>query len=402
MKVFDAHEESNDQCLDPSDDAMTRCAITGHHFLSSGFRSSSIHTPFHQLSLRRQVLILLLCMCHLSCHKECSIVGPTDTWHFHGGIIYSFFDGAAGRGSWISVINPSEASPAPHFYLPKAIEPRVSPDGKSLLFSRIAGPAADLFVSNLDGTGEIDISQTDTLSESWADWSPDGQKFVCTARTWPGLKDAIRVMNKDGSGAHNISDSLHVATYSTPRWSPAGGKIAFIGQDTYGGQRWLGVVSEDGTGLVRYGSVGTYAPVWSPNGRKIAYAGVNYLPQVLDLSSGLTTLLGVGPLAESSGYAWLLDGRLLYASQADSGYEISVVAWMPALIRTTVVSKLPRGIAIVTSFDSEQIAFIGRESSSVLSLYTVGMDGSGLRRVATVDSSGTAVVAQDGYIQWTK
>ena len=126
-------------------------------------------------------------------------------------------------------------------------EPRFSPDGSALVFSRfrggntlkysprVAGDTSALFIVNLDGTGLHRITGWGA-NVGQADWSPDGSRIVF----------------------ENACCSLGPANVYTV--SPAGGALTDL---THG----HGITGKGNDTSVQ--DDGFYDPVWSPDGTKV-------------------------------------------------------------------------------------------------------------------------------------
>jgi len=100
-----------------------------------------------------------------------------------------------------------------------------SPDGKSIVHRRLNGDVSQIFVMNVDGSNDHNVSGTSTV-DGWPAWSSDGKRIVFARR----VKDAFQifVMNRDGSEVRQLTDALGGAKdggFTNPRWSPDGTKI---------------------------------------------------------------------------------------------------------------------------------------------------------------------------------
>lgn len=78
---------------------------------------------------------LLICST-ISCHDGGSVVDPAES--FNGGIVFALYYPGAGRvGSDICYIDPDAATPVTRTLIANAAQPRVSPDWRRIMFSRI-------------------------------------------------------------------------------------------------------------------------------------------------------------------------------------------------------------------------------------------------------------------------
>src|SRR6195256_2920406 len=139
-------------------------------------------------------------------------------------------------------------------------------NGKIAFVSNRNGPAGEIYVSNPDGNGQRNITNS-AASETRPAFSPDGTK-IAFVKDFKG----IFVMNPDGSGQTQILDGASAgfsSITSFPNWSPDGQKIVFNGlvkgspdgSDIY-------VINADGTGLTRLTTdpADDSCPAWSPDG----------------------------------------------------------------------------------------------------------------------------------------
>lgn len=94
-------------------------------------------------------------------------------------------------------------------------DPRFSPDGSRFVFERLENISIphggyNIFVINLDGTGETRLTDTG-YSQGLANWSRDGEKLVyAVAAIGDTPAFDIHMMNSDGTDDRNI----------TPDWFP--------------------------------------------------------------------------------------------------------------------------------------------------------------------------------------
>lgn len=112
--------------------------------------------------------------------------------------------------------------------------PNVSPDGQRLSFK--GGPDGALFVSNIDGTGIVQVSPSMSVTYKH-EWSPDGQHLVVSDNSDPAPDEAVNVVTVRPDG----SDWTYVTHY------PAGYRANVGGYSPDG--KWI-VFRLEGPGLV--------------------------------------------------------------------------------------------------------------------------------------------------------
>jgi TolB protein len=165
-------------------------------------------------------------------------------------------------------------------------------------------------------------------------WSPDALQIAFSSRR-SGTLD-LYVMNADGTGTRRLTSGKQ--NDSHPTWSDDGMRLAFERDgDIY-------VMSADGSGARRISDTTAEErePAWSPDGAWIAYVRRTPGTATRDL--------------------WLMrpdgsDRRMLTSQNA----TVTTPAWSP---------------------DSTRIAFASNKDDGVYALFTIGLDGKGLRRVA--------------------
>ena len=101
--------------------------------------------------------------------------------------------------------------------------PEPSPDGREVVFhSWRGGESRDLYVMRLDGSGIQRVTNTPTLQEALAHWSPDGSAVVYTNLS-PAL--GLYISRRDATG-HWDQKQLRKGGFF-PIWSPDGRSVAF-------------------------------------------------------------------------------------------------------------------------------------------------------------------------------
>ena len=259
----------------------------------------------------------------------------------------------SGDGIWTARVDGTDA-----VRLAGGSQPSWSPDGSRIAFSRLTGvwinddePVAHLFVTNADGTGEVQLTNS-IATDVKPSWSPDNQRIVFERQNLDadpedpdsGWRDRyVVVIDADGRNEAELRRGDGTAT--SPSWTPDGKRISF--DDGLG----LYTVLDDGTeekpvwpvilSDLRFGDY-----EWSPDGCRIALVTRETLEdgrrvvaiKVINLEdSAVTTVISyTGP---QSGYTviqnprWSPDGRsiLFETSVNNTGARLgNFVARVPA------------------------------------------------------------------------
>ncbi|MEO7912688.1 MAG: peptidoglycan-binding protein [Roseiflexaceae bacterium] len=107
-----------------------------------------------------------------------------------------------------------------------------------IVFTHWTGKSFDLVRVNSDGSGAINLTNSDDIDEDIAGWSPDGQHviFVANPRGQANQRQ-IFVMQRDGSGITQLTSMS--GPNSNPIWSPDGQTILFSHMDGTRLQPWI-------------------------------------------------------------------------------------------------------------------------------------------------------------------
>jgi hypothetical protein len=153
----------------------------------------------------------------------------------------------------------------------RALDPDVSPDGRTIVFARKMGDRSELFTIGLDGSGLAPL----TSSVPGVEWSgprfqPTSGDAIVAARLLPGgWLDIVLVDRATGAVEQLTHDR---AKDVEPTWTPDGGTVVFR-SDRDGVSNLYALRLADRQ-LVRVTNVvsGAFQPSVSPDGRSVAYA----------------------------------------------------------------------------------------------------------------------------------
>ena len=145
--------------------------------------------------------------------------------------------------------------------------PKVSPNGRKVLFTKISGLAdSALYTMNIDGSQVMRVNTPPQLLAGAGDWSPDGTRIVfsdrsCVGDCGPG---DIWTANPDGSALMRVTNDNFNDVFAT--WSTDGQWIAYT-RRAFGANPDIVRVRRDGTGAVvvtQQVRGGGFEPSWGP------------------------------------------------------------------------------------------------------------------------------------------
>ena len=211
------------------------------------------------------------------------------------------------------------------------IQPKFSPDGREIVFTRLAPglPNTEIFVMSAQGGDPAQLTRTPT-GNSDPTWSPDGTQIAFVSARDHQIPQ-IFIMRSDGTDVRQITHDT--AGKSELAWSPRGNRIAFVRVPATGGDREIYSIRPNGSGLTdltRDPNNYDIEPAWSPDGTKIAYSGPFHAKG--SVGGDLWIMAADGSHKheldhENNGYsdgaypAWSPDGRTIaFTANNGSGY----------------------------------------------------------------------------------
>ncbi|MHC4661593.1 MAG: TolB family protein [Planctomycetota bacterium] len=219
-----------------------------------------------------------------------------------------------------STANVNEISRVTHDAVPEFC-PRVSPDGKTLLFwvkdnTKQGGEALSIVSVSLSESGRKLVAGPYAYSPAWC---PDGKSFVYSYRKTE--KQTLVRSPFGGVGMTFVTPQPMGGLDSQPHVSPDGKKIAF--QTTIGGKMNICTVNADGGNFTVY--VAGFSPRWHPRENLIAFGrsvGKSSHIFLFDLNSGQVTQLTTGE-TKNTFPAWGPNGEwLAFASRRDGKWHL--------------------------------------------------------------------------------
>jgi Tol biopolymer transport system component len=167
----------------------------------------------------------------------------------------------------IDLMNPDGSGITPlHVF---GSDPVISPDGTKIAYCSLRDTIySQIYVMNVDGSGQKRLTDVKTGDACGPAWSPDSKKIAyhAFANTNPSRNPEIWVMDAEGSNPKKLTDHG-----MDPSWSPNGKQIAFASH-RYGVFQ-IYSMDADGSNVKRLTkrNAEDSNPVWAPDGGSIAF-----------------------------------------------------------------------------------------------------------------------------------
>lgn len=238
--------------------------------------------------------------------------------------------------------------------------------GYKFVFIKGEGPIKELYIHNADGS--IAKLTNSNLENIYPSWSPDGSKIAFERKE--GNSSNIYVINVNGTGEMKLAEG------HSPTWTPDGSRVFFFNKDPKSVSNILYSVKIDGTDLkpVTTTSDSYYMARYSPDGSKIALTkysveGWGIYTVGPDMSGRKTLSVSQNQVGDPS---WSPDGtRIAYAGQNDGNSEIYTVDINKNITRLTT-NQVPD---ISPSFTQDDKLIFTREEMGTANLYIIDSDG---------------------------
>jgi len=171
---------------------------------------------------------------------------------------------------------------------------------------------SDVYVLSAD-TESIGRALTSDSRSRWPSWSADGKRIAYVSGSNVVVSgsnnDPNHIYIIDVTGGTPTRLTQTAGTYSYPRWSPDGTRLAFAeNTDVF-------IVNADGSGLTKLtrSPLSGTQPSWSPDGKRLAFVSAAGALHVIEADGSNLRSLG----ANGSGPAWSPDGRYIAFSRSD-------------------------------------------------------------------------------------
>ncbi len=228
----------------------------------------------------------------------------------------------------------------------------ISPDGLKIVFAA-PDPITNfnqIWVMNADGTGLSNLTQSPTVTNVFPRWSPDGTQIAFASNRDNAFRDLF-VMNSDGSDVRNLTnDSVTVVSYSD--WSSDGQRLIF---DT----------TEPGT----------------PNHFRLETIHINGTDRAIFLDEGSGVVLSKPNWAVNGMISFERfiqnagDIRQIYITDENRSFEHSLME--------AAGYQRSNSFHAAWAPDASKLAFYIPAGGGIANIYTAAPDGSGFERISS-------------------
>jgi len=224
------------------------------------------------------------------------------------------------------------------------VDPVWSPNGAKIAFISKRDGNYEIYVMNADGSNQTRLTNTPE-DEFDPTWSPSAAKIAYSRDSGNDLD--VFSMNADGGAQTNLTNNSDDDAF--PTWSPDSAKLAFTSDRS--GNADIFVMNADGSNAlnVSNNSANDDFPAWSPSGRRIAFSSDrlgNFDIFVMNTDGTGQAALTTDP-AEETFPAWSPDSsKLVYMSGTLVGdlLDINNLVVMP-------VNAAPKATVIASTAD---------------------------------------------------
>jgi Tol biopolymer transport system component len=253
------------------------------------------------------------------------------------------------------------------------------PDGSGAVFAGDCAPPNDLFSVQPDGGGLTRLTQT-TTDELDPSLSPDGTRLAFArvdGAGCDGCTHQIWTMRLDGSDAHSVqlpATKSAILQDDHPSFSPDGAQVVFA--------RWDAAITGDSSALYSAPANGGAAtplhlaggyPAWGPS--RIAFDAQGKIDAAKPDGSDSRSVIAGDYIP-----AWSADGRLAVIKWG-GGFWITLPASKRRIALPGLQAPLFTAPGLVWSPDGLRLAFTAADRDGVSDVWTIGADGTGLKRI---------------------
>jgi len=194
--------------------------------------------------------------------------------------------------------------------------PRLSPDGRTIVFQSITENNLDIYCVAADGAHLVRLT-TDPGHDMCPEWSPDGRHIVFISQRSGG--NHLYSMESDGGEQHQVTPTELTAEHAC--WSPTGDRVVFSANGS------IYVIRLDGSDLTQLtkGATVDEHPGWAPGGDRIAFVSKKSAPTVGSLDENWVSVMksdgtdvrciarsqDIGHISVSRPLRWSREGNLL-------------------------------------------------------------------------------------------